>query len=182
MGKITRKEMVKLNKETRLILYNQYEILKKLDSGNVQDYEEYQDKILSGHEMFLDEFTAAFEEGLNYQECKFVNNILSLYRTIYYSYKKDEEVRESFELSDLVFKGFDGNDETEMKYLGYYELLTDLGRFQEFSELEKEGHLTMNSHGMGTSLEELRKILERSEEYEYQDVYTVEQIRYILNK
>ena len=53
---------MELSKKDRIILHNQYEILKRLDTDNAELYEEYQGILLNGFEYLYDDIGSLLDE------------------------------------------------------------------------------------------------------------------------
>ena len=112
-----------LSKIERLILANQYKILKKLE--NTSEYDEIIKILEEGYEIFYDEILAHIYDELPKSECQLVWDILSFYDTIVEPYKQnnpnDNEIINHFY---SYFKGFDGNSEAE--YLCFVRFLIEV--------------------------------------------------------
>jgi hypothetical protein len=120
-----------LTKIERQTLINQYEILKLLtdNDGDVEHYEELIQILHDGYSIFYDDAVHVYD-GMSKEDCKFVLDVLDMYRAIEdYKHKspKDDEVQNHVW---GIFHGFDGNNETPM--LGFTRFLIEKqGKFTE---------------------------------------------------
>lgn len=180
-----------LTVKERLILANQYEIL----SNQVQDEHEkkhlgnLRDIFISGYARYYSLATEHFEEEVSESECEFVIDVLNLYRDLYYSWKRNNEMKEIVEEREISFKGFDLNDNQEAKYYSFYRFLVEqLGKYEEIKELMNEGKIEdFNSHGFGPSMKKLSDMVLRSKEIRsrkqtvsFEDL-TIEEVQEIIN-
>lgn len=134
---------MELTKKERLILYNQYEILKKLDPDGEDLYDRDQEILINGYKINYPDLVCGFTDETSEGVSQFVIDVLQMYRILNNSYNelKDED-KEKIRMYDISFKGFDGNDEIDYyKYADFY--MNKLDRFDELKELE---HFQMNSH------------------------------------
>jgi uncharacterized protein len=179
-----------LSIKDRLIISNQYEILSRLatDESEKKDYENLRDIFTSGYSKYYSLATEHFAEEVSDEECSFVTDVLNLYRDMYYSRLRNKEAQEFIAEKDVLFKGFDLNDETEVKYYSFYKfLVVDLARYEEIKELMESKKIDdFNSHGFGPSMEKLRKMVNKRKEFLHKSQYgykdlTPEEIKEILN-
>lgn len=170
----------------RLILANQYEILSKIseDKSDASYFENLAEIFRSGYTRNYEEAFRGFEENeLSQEDCKFVVDVLNLYRELYKTWEELEEVHEILEEDDVLFQGFDGNEEDQ--YYAYCKFLVeDQGLWGELKDLMKEGKINLNSHWpMRNKYEnyllKLKEIQSR-EEYDVSECLTLEEIEYIL--
>lgn len=116
---------MKLSKTERLILSNQYAILKHLEPSNHEYYELMKKAVDYGYEREIEEDFNHIYDGLSSEECDFVLNVLDMYTQLMYSNKELDES----EQEDIKFPGFDGNNETVL--LGYTRfILSDKKEFE----------------------------------------------------
>jgi len=132
----------------------------------------------------------AFKEEMCYEEGEFVHDFLSMYRTLYLSWKNSEFVQETVNEQDVLFQGFNGNDvyEEGRYYLLYQFLVEDKGFYQEINDLIEAGKIeATNSHGLGPSMAKLRRMVEISKLFDEKRhkrnylYYTKEEIEKIIN-
>lgn len=150
---------MKLEKKDRLILINQYKILARLDTNDSNYYKELIQILENGYEIFYSLLDQWIDEEMPKDESRFVLNILDLYRAI-------EDVKRRTKNDELtqhhygVFKGFDGNNESE--YLGFTRFLIEIqGKFQEQKQYYYQNdHL--NSHC--PMLDKYRRMLDKVKE------------------
>lgn len=170
-------DCITLDKKERLFLSNQLEILKNqriimnsLTGGKESDVDMsyYDNKIKALREGFELHYEDAFDDiydGLSIEDCKFVLDVLEMYRGITYSYmalKRDKKLDKVCD-SDIAFPGFDLNTETEYySYCKYFIL--DLDRYSEIQQYAGE-HFDYNSHTSMT-IPKYRRQLKIWQEYE----------------
>lgn len=154
-----------LNIKDRLMIANQYEILSRLtnDEHEKKEYENLRDIFVSGYSRYYSLATEWFSEEVNPEECKFVTDVLNLYRDLYFSWSRNEEAREKIDENEVLFKGFDLNDNLEVKYFSFYKFLVEnLEKYSEIKEFIKEGKIKdFNSHGFGPSMSTLKEMIQR---------------------
>jgi len=136
-----------LSIKDRLILYNQYEILKTLkqdDKYEVKNYEIFQDILLNGYKRNYDDMIEFVSEDVPDSTMNFVWDVLQMYRVFFDSYKAlSPEDKEGIDVDDIKFQGFDGNN--ECVYLSYARfILEKMERYEEISRDFKDKDL--NSH------------------------------------
>lgn len=153
---------MELSQSERLILYNQYEILKQLtkDKHDIKHYETVQTALQSGYTRNYDIFCSHIcEKELESEKMTYVYDVLDMYRLL--SDSVDElhaPEKELINSHDISFRGFDGNEESE--YLGYADfIINSLGAYSE------NKRPALNSHAptlwrYDKMLSQLRKIIE----------------------
>lgn len=149
-----------LSPKDRLVLVNQYLILEKLFSGEQEEvvFREKRKIVENGYALHYSDLNCSIAGGgLSEEECMEVMDILDMHRVLDYSvdryYPERGAEREKIE-NDVVFNGFDGNNEAE--YLGYARfLMFELERWQEV--LKGRPGFDLNSHCM--VLEMYRRML-----------------------
>jgi uncharacterized protein YfbU (UPF0304 family) len=134
---------MQLSKKDRVLLINQYRILAALDKDNSDHYEELIGILENGYEIFYSMLDQWISDDMPTEEGKFVLDTLDLYRAI-------ENTKRSTKNSELMshpyalFRGFDGNNETE--YMGFCRFLIEKqGKFQEQQQYLIEND-NFNSH------------------------------------
>lgn len=173
-------DRITLDKKERLFLSNQLEILKNqqiimesLAGGKESDVDSsyYDNQIKALREGFELHYEDAFEniyDGLSIEDCKFVLDVLEMYRGITYSYmalNRDGRLKELRD-SDIAFPGFDLNTETEY-YLYCRYFILDLDRYSEIQQYAGE-HFDYNSH-TSTTIPKYRRQIKTWQEYESLD-------------
>jgi uncharacterized protein YfbU (UPF0304 family) len=129
-----------LSDKDRLMLANQYEILSKLDEVNSESYAELAENLRSGHEwLYRQALEMNLSENLAEEESEYVLRILGIYGDLHSSYEKLED-KSGIEAGEVVFPGFDGNNEIE--FLSFTGALAKARRFTD--TLGKDGR--KNSH------------------------------------
>ena len=168
---------MELTKKERLILYNQYEILKKLDPHGEENYKIDQEILINGFKANYDDLASGFMDETSVEVSEFVIDVLQMYRTLNNSYRElNEEEKNEINLYDISFKGFDGNEEIDYyMYANFY--LEDLGRFDELKESE---HYAIDSHrNMVNRYRRMLSLWEEVRTSKY-DLLTLRNIQYII--
>lgn len=121
-------ERIQLTLKERLFLQNQYLILEKLYPAG--GYAEKRAIVENGYTYHYDDlFNSISDKELSIEDCKFVLDVLEMYRGIIFSNRKLKDSA----LPDVSFPGFDGNNETElMAYARFF--MIDLDRYDEIKE------------------------------------------------
>lgn len=121
----------------RLILYNQYEILKRLDPEDAEHYDQSQEIVARGYEIFYSDLNGAvFAETLRPEVAREVMEILDMFRAITFSCKR---LRYKPKNSSAEFEGFDGNEESE--HFGFAKFLREKqGKWGELSSRPENSH------------------------------------------
>src|SRR5260370_11662197 len=131
---------IKLTVVERIILRNQYLILKQLNRDEAEQYEKLIAIVEDGYEHDYGQLAAAFSgDTMPEEDSAEVIDILDMYSALQMSRK---------ELADkaaVAFPGFDGNDERESRYLGYARFLVEDRRFTNVKLDAKD----FDSHGRG---------------------------------
>lgn len=151
-------EFITLDKKERLFLSNQLEILKNqllimnkisgIDDSSI-DVSYYENQIRAlreGYELHYGDVFEDIYDGLTYDECRLVLDILEMYRGITYSFLALKRADKLVRLSDesIMFAGFDLN--TETKYYSYAKyFLIDLDRYDEIKQIVGPNY-DFNSH------------------------------------
>lgn len=121
----------------RLILWNQYEILKRINPDLADHYEVKQEIVSQGFEQFYCELNAVVEKDtITFEITAEVVDILSMFRAIKFSCWRHQYVPKS---AYALFDGFDGNEEPE-HYASAKFLRRTLGRWEELSERPDNSH------------------------------------------
>ena len=168
---------MELTKKERLTLYNQYEILKRLDPDEVEYYNVKQEIVINGFKANYNDLVNGFMDETPVEVSEFVIDVLQMYRTLNNSYiELDEEEKCNIDLYDISFKGFDGNEEIDY-YVYARFFLEDLERFDELKESE---HYAINSHS--NMINRYSRMLSRWEEVRNgrYDSLTLVNIQYII--
>lgn len=131
----------------RRILANQYRILAALTKNDHErtSYEEKVEALESGYELHFgdDNFS---DEVMTEAACKEVLNILSMYEDLFFSFRRLTD-KSGIDATDVVFSGFDGNNETtEMGYAQFFCERFDGGR--RFKEMRAAAGFEFNSHAV----------------------------------
>ena len=131
---------MKLTIQERLILVNQYRILKEAcpklpESCANGTYDNIITALEEGYEGQYDSLVKDFhKESFSSEKCKFVLDVLGMYSDFYYVSKQTSF--STLKPNNILFLGFHKND--EHRYLSYTEYLIDnLGLFPELKETSK---------------------------------------------
>ncbi len=132
-----------LSQSERLILYNQYEILKQFtkDKHDIKHYEAVQTALESGYTRNYDIFCRHIrEEELESEKMNYVYDVLDMYRLLSDSFDElHAPEKELIHSLDISFLGFDGNEESE--YLGYADfIINSLGAYSENKRPDLNSH------------------------------------------
>lgn len=149
---------MKLSKVERLMLVNQYLILEKLYPDEQEFYANNRKAVEEGFELhYSDLFTGFSDETLTEEECREVLDILSMFRSITFSYEGLED-KEGIKEYYIKFDGFDLNDEYEGRRVIYARyFINDLDRFEELKYGNK--YADCNSHSL--RMDRYRQMLSR---------------------
>jgi uncharacterized protein YfbU (UPF0304 family) len=149
-----------MDKLKRYELINQLLILEKLYPEEAAYYAKNRKALESGYQLHYSWLTENISDGLSEEDCKEVLDILDMYRSITFSWQR---LHESEELPEkLKFRGFDGNNETElMGYVQYFVI--ELGRFEELAYGNERPYF--NSHSR--RLEKYKRMLSVWKQYDF---------------
>jgi len=166
---------VKLTKVERLILANQFRILKE---SNPQDNHLRRAEVLeNGFEsLYEEEVFGTIFDSMKEEEGTFVVDVLSMYRGLHDSYLKLKD-KGDLTVEDIKFLGFDGNEEDKhFSFTNFF--IKDMERFAEIDEL-CEGYFNSHSAKIPTYRRMLEKwvLIEPVERHEM----TIDQIRGLIN-
>ena len=137
----------------RLMLANQLRILEKLDTENADEYKMHRDIIVHGYTIQYDEVFTEIHDEMSVEECRYVYDVLDLYRVLIRSYEELKD-KEGLTDDDVKFEGFDGNNES--KRWAFARHLKEEGRWTETLIGD------LNSHSVHTKML-YPKMLERFE-------------------
>ncbi|MCQ2009389.1 MAG: YfbU family protein [Sporolactobacillus sp.] len=140
-------EQIKLSKTERLILANQYIILRKLDTHSTAEFDGIIEALINGYPYIYNDYFSYVNDNIDEDIEKKVINVLSMFRSLYSSYQQlAVDDRNSIDESEVVFSGFDGNNETS--HYAFTEcLINKYDQFNEVKELIKNKKLEdLNSH------------------------------------
>ncbi|HCC79694.1 MAG: hypothetical protein A2X25_08965 [Chloroflexi bacterium GWB2_49_20] len=166
---------MELTKKDRLMLINQYEILKVLDNDNKKFYDELIEILKNGFEMFYSNIVEWLSEDMSHDAGQLVLDILSIYRGIE-TYKRnnpsDDEIANHYW---GYFKGFDGNN--EYAYRNFTLFLIEIQEKFTEQNIYKAKTDSFNSHGI--TLDKYKNMIEQWNNIE-KDISTRENILSIL--
>lgn len=121
----------------KLILFNQYEILKFLNPDETDSYEQNQKVLEYGSESDIEELSS-FLIGTSEEVKKETFDILQMFRDLEDAYEKFFNSTSEYKYS-AKFRGFDGNEEPEY-YCYCKHLIIDEDRYSEFKGRELNSH------------------------------------------
>lgn len=123
-----------MDKLKRFELINQLLILEKLYPEDADGYAENRKALEYGFQLHYDWLTQNLNDGLSKEECREVLDILEMYRSITFSWKRLNPAEDI--PRRLRFEGFDGNNEPDLRnYVQYFVI--ELGRFEELTYGQK---------------------------------------------
>lgn len=128
---------MEVSKKERLVLFNQYEILKCLNPDDTDYYRKNQAILEYGSPKDI-ESLFDFIESTTDEVADEVHDILNMFRILKVSYdaiKSKEEIKEN----DIKFKGFDLNEETDY-YIYTKHIIENLNLYEEFKDYELNSH------------------------------------------
>ncbi len=175
---------MELNEAQRLILHNQYEILKFFDKDNKRkcnEYDECQSILEKGCEYDYDSLIGSFEFTPRYVS-KEVHDILSMFRNMYASYRQLVDKSE-ISKEDCIFSGFD--DENEKEYYYYTKWLIETRKlYSEFSNVELESFYSKLGiyRGMLSRYQEIQKKRKLSEKTTVDNLLSANELKDIISK
>lgn len=131
---------MELTKKDRIILANQFEILKILDEGLREKYEDLIEILRRGYQLFYSQIEELIDsDELPAAECALVLDVLSIYRMVE-DYKTANP--QDAGIADHYwgrFVGFDGNNEAA--YLSFAEFLFKQNKFEELGPHVPNSHM-----------------------------------------
>lgn len=160
---------MELSKKERLFLFNQYKILEKLYPEDPGLWKEPQAIILSG---FAGDYDSLIDSmgNVSAEACSEVISILQMFRALHDSYERLED-KSGIEKKDVVFDGFDGNEEAD-HYIYANFVIVEQKKFTEFNQVK------LNSHA--NRLPGYRQKLSRWKKYDPYNALSKEQIQAIV--
>jgi uncharacterized protein YfbU (UPF0304 family) len=111
---------MELTLKDRILLVNQYRILKALEPANANDYDQTIEILERGYAFEYGSLSENFSEEFSDSDCNEVVSVLNMYRMMKNAYRKMDD-KTGIDASDLEFRGFDGNEESRQH--GYAEFL-----------------------------------------------------------
>lgn len=167
---------MKLDIKDRLNLSFQLRILEKLYPEDKENYANHRKAIEDGYELHYEWITEHLSTGLSSEECTFVLDVLDMYASFYFTFKRIENPK-LLTAESIIFPGFDGNNETMyMAYTKYF--IEDLDRFNEIRETTNGYY---NSHSQ--MIPKYRRMLAKWKEYktDYNHQLIEEEIQELIN-
>lgn len=170
---------MELSKAERLTLIHQFRILEKLYPEHAERYAQDREIIAAGYTVQYDDVFGSVFEEMSDGECRYVFDVLDMYRILKRSYEELDD-KQGLTEEDVKFKGFDLNNEG--KRYAFAEHLQKQGRWEE----TLSGYL--NSHSIMTvslypkmleNFEPIREKLMASQSGNW--LLTAEQIREVIS-
>ena len=128
---------MEFTKKERVLLINQYRILASLNKDDEEHYSELIAILENGYEIFYSMVDEWISDDMPEEEGRFVLDILDFYRIV-------EDISRLIEHAFSIFRGFDGNNESEYMSFARF-LINQQGKFSEQQDyLRKNDNL--NSH------------------------------------
>ncbi|MET1248202.1 YfbU family protein [Sporolactobacillus sp. STCC-11] len=182
-------EQIRLSKTERLILANQYIILRKLDTHSTAEFDGIIEALINGYPYIYNDYFSYVNDNIDEAVETNVVHVLSMFRNLYTSYQQlPEDEKNTIDESEVVFSGFDGNNEAS-HYAFADCLINKYDRFNEVKELIKNKKLE-DLHAHFPTLPRYNRLLERwfsiQKEKEGQfssseDTYlTADELKYVL--
>ena len=169
---------MELNKKERLILWNQYEILRQLDQDNAEEYESIQEILANGFEYDYD-YLVRWMEDTPVIVSQEVRDILQMFRCLTFSFDNLDD-KTGVEREDYLFKGFDGNE--EIKHYAYAKWLIEKQEmYQEFKNCDLNSHWTKLNTYMAM-LDRFYQILNDNGYDKNTDSLSLEELNFIIDK
>lgn len=170
---------MELDLKDRLILYNQYEILKKLEPDKKEKYELNQVILLNGYSDRYEGMLKGMIDEVDIRVLETVENTLHLYSSLVTSYKnlsKDEQ--ETINEEDLAFRGYDSKKEEEYYKYAYF-LIYKLCKYQELKKVKG-----FEIEASSPKLKTYRDVILKLEEVKdgRHDNFSADSIRQIINQ
>lgn len=167
--------MKKLTQLDRLMLSNQFKILRALYPDDADMYDEMLNIVERGYTGLYYELFEHIHEEVPQEVYDEVIDILNMYRAINFSFSDlSQEEKSTIPEHKLKFGGFDGNNEPYHRGIAIF-LLNSQGRYQELQE-EKSSY---NTHF--PTLNKYRRMLRDWSEIGKKDKLTFFEIRKLLN-
>ena len=161
----------------KLILFNQYEILKKLNPEEKDYYEENQSVLVNGSDSDIEDM-ASFLTGTSEDVKQEVYDILEMFSVLERSYKQNHPDVDNVPYN-VGFKGFDGNEESE--YYSYCKHLIDgKNLYSEFKDRELNSHCNVLAR-YRTALQNYKDALNNRVDKVYEVPLTDEEIENIID-
>lgn len=169
-------KIMQLSKLERLTLANQYLILEKLYPEEAKSYKLLRTALEDGYAIHYGNLTEHIYDELSEEDCRFVLDVLSMYRAINDVVTKTENKQIQANYYSK-FNGFDGNEETKYySYCKYY--IIDQNRFEELRYGNKTDNLDLNTHT--PMIDTYLKMLKRWESMENKRKLNEDQVLDIL--
>jgi len=164
-------EIKSLSKIERLMLINQFKILKKLND-DCTDYDDDIKALEYGYVSHYSWMTQNICDEVPEELCKLVLDVLSLHEKLHFSYEKLTD-KDGIDADSIKFRGFDGNNETE--YMGYAQYFCH--QLQRYTILFKS-NFDFNSHF--PSLDRYKAMLAVAQNLPKSEYFSAEQIKAII--
>ena len=134
---------MELDIKDRLFLYNQYEILKTLNSKESKKFELMQSIVVNGFKSNYGELIVGFSKEIPDSISGFVFDVLQMYRVLNASLcELSPEEKQKIDVKYITYAGFDGNE--ERSYYTYANFV--LEKLGSFEEIYNDGNVELNSH------------------------------------
>ena len=174
------KQVTTLTPFERLSLMNQFSMLKAVDPENESHYDDQIEILRSGYTIMYGEVFKYVYEEMEEDECRYVFDVLDMHRILINSFEALKD-KQGLTADDVVFEGFDGNNET--KRYAFAEYLRKAGRWKETLVGDLNSHSIMTMHRYPKMLERyepIKKQILDSHMGKWQ--LTAEQIKTVIGK
>ena len=130
---------MEISKNERIILYNQFEILKKLSPQEdwlISAYETNQEILLHGYKHEYGLVMEGYNDDLPEDVSHFVWDVLQLYQIFFDSYRKlTPSEKKEIDVSEIKYYGFD--EKSEYQYFRYCHFI--LERLKRYNDIRVKG-------------------------------------------
>ena|SRR5258707_923856 len=130
---------MQLSFKERLTFVNQFKVLAALNRK--EDYRSEIEALESGYEQHYPGIFQCFSDGLSTEECREVGEILIMHSDLRFSYDKlKAKDKVGIEEHEVVFLGFDGNNEGPLMRYALYRINT-LGFHESLKKSDLNSHM-----------------------------------------
>lgn len=161
----------------KLILFNQYQILKHINPDNADVYEQNQKVLEYGSDSDIEDLSS-FLFGTSEEVKKETFDILQMFSDLEYAYEKSFNSNSEYEYS-AKFRGFDGNEEAE-HYCYCKHLINNEDRYTEFKGRELNSHCPVINR-YRRMLDNYNTTIEYRKDGFYKKPMTLREFEFIIN-
>lgn len=147
---------MELSKKDRLLLINQYTLLKQGAPENAEYYDEMIEILQNGYSIYYSLLDAWISDDMPNEEGQLVLDILSIYSMIEEYKRNKPDDHEISRHKAAIFKGF--NADLEAQYFCFTNFLIE--RQQKFGELQQYSEQTFNFNSEEPQADKYRRMIE----------------------